>query len=269
MTLPQTQTLLLALHDGVLTVTLNRPAQRNAMNLHMVQELTTVADYAEQDLRLRALVLRGAGGNFSAGADLKDLAQARAQPAVPGKDPVADTNAAFGRLCLTFARCTLPIIAIIEGAVMGGGFGLSCVSDVALASSSAVFRLPETSLGLIPAQIAPFLLERLGYAEAKRLSVTGGAISAQEALTIRLVHEVHPSTDALEQARDATLSRIRQCAPQANRATKALLARARSEPTGSLIDEAARLFSAALRGPEGTEGNLAFAEKRAPGWAPK
>lgn len=269
MTLPQSHTLLLQLDDGVLTVTLNRPSVRNAMSLQMVHELTTVAAYAESNLSLRALVLRGAGGHFSAGADLKDMALARAQPTTAGQDPIADTNAAFGQLCLAYARCTLPVIAVIEGAVMGGGFGLSCVADVALAASSAVFRLPETSLGIIPAQIAPFLLERLSYAEAKRLCVTGGKIDAHEALAIRLVHEVHDTPEALEQALQATLARIRQCAPNANRVTKALLVRARSEPVGSLIQEAARLFSAALTGPEGQEGSLAFMQKRAPSWANK
>lgn len=267
MSLPQVNTLILTEREGVLSVTLNRPAVRNAMSLEMVRELTQVAAYAEADESLRALVLRGAGGNFSAGADIKDLALARAQAPAQGKDPIADTNAAFGHLCMAYARCTLPVICVIEGAVMGGGFGLACVSDVALAAKSAVFRLPETSLGLIPAQIAPFLLERLGYSEAKRLCVTGGKIGADEALAIRLVHEVHDTPEALEQALEVTLERIRQCAPRANRATKALLVRARAEPVGSLIDEAARIFADAVRGPEGVEGTLAFAQKRAPSWA--
>ena len=95
-----------------------------------------------------------------------------------------------------------PTVAVLEGSVMGGGFGLACVADVAMAGTSALFRLPETSLGVVPAQIAPFLVERLGYSEAKRLAVTGGRLDASAALDLRLVHAVH-AAGALDSALDA------------------------------------------------------------------
>src|SRR5690606_35059358 len=146
---------------------------------------------------------QGTGGHFCAGGDLQDMARARMTPAQQGVDAIAEVNAAFGRLCLAYARSPLPIVTVLEGTVMGGGFGLACVADVTLALDTALFRLPETSLGVIPAQIAPFLVERIGYAEAKRLAVTGGKIDAKEALLLRLVHEVHADATALDAALQA------------------------------------------------------------------
>lgn len=262
------------LDKGVCTMVLNRPEVRNAMSIVMVNELLTTLRQAEQDPAVRVLVLRGAGGHFCAGGDISDMAQARMQLAArqaqgtadTGPDPVAAFNAQFGRLCLAFARTPLPVITVLEGTVMGGGFGLACVSDVSLALDNVSFRLPETSLGIIPAQIAPFLVERLGYAEAKRLSVTGAKVNAQEALTIRLVHEVHASADALDAALQRTITSIQSCGPQAIAVTKNLLAHARLSPAEDLIDDAAAMFSRAVLSDEGQEGTTAFMQKRKPYW---
>jgi isohexenylglutaconyl-CoA hydratase len=271
------------LTQGVCTLTLNRPEVRNAMSVAMIQELLSTLRQAEADPDVRVLVLRGAGGHFCAGGDISDMAQARmklaqqqaeatqaGQPAnTPvGPDPVAAVNAQFGHLCLAFARTPLPVVSVLEGNVMGGGFGLACVSDVSLALANVSFRLPETSLGVIPAQIAPFLVERLGYAEAKRLAVTGAKVNAAEALTIRLVHEVHADVDALDTALHATLAHILACGPQAIAATKSLLAHARLAMPERLIDDAAALFSRAVLSDEGQEGTSAFMQKRKPSWVP-
>ncbi|MBT9609867.1 enoyl-CoA hydratase-related protein [Aquabacterium sp.] len=270
-------TLQARIEQGVCTLTLNRPEVRNAMSLVMVSELLAALKTAEQDPQARAVVLRGSGGHFCAGGDISDMAQARmklaqmqaASDSVEGLNPVAETNAAFGRLCLAYARSPLPIVTVLEGTVMGGGFGLACVSDVSLALDTVSFRLPETSLGLIPAQIAPFLVERLGYAEAKRLAVTGAKVNAAEALTLRLVHEVHGNADELEGALQRTLASILACGPQAIATTKGLLARARLTPPEQLVDDAAQLFAQAVLSDEGQEGTGAFMQKRKPQWVPQ
>ena len=263
--------------QGVCTLTLNRPEVRNAMSMAMVNELLAALHDAEHQPGVRAVVLRGAGGHFCAGGDIADMAQARmklAQQQAQGSpadtdapNPVAETNAAFGRLCLAYARSPLPIVTVLEGTVMGGGFGLACVSDVSLALDTVSFRLPETSLGIIPAQIAPFLVERLGYAEAKRLAVTGAKVGATEALAIRLVHEVHADAAALDAALQRTLASILACGPQAIAATKSLLSHARLSPPEQLVDDAAALFARAVLSDEGQEGTMAFMQKRKPRWA--
>jgi isohexenylglutaconyl-CoA hydratase len=151
--------------------------------------------------------------------------------------------------------------------VMGGGFGLACVVDVALAADDVSFRLPETSLGVIPAQIAPFLMERLGYSQAKRLAVTGGRLDAQQALAIGLVHEVHAAA-GIDGALSRVLGDILQCAPNAISSTKALLAQGRFAAPASMVGTAAAAFSRAARGPEGLEGMAAFVARRKPSWVP-
>lgn len=252
---------------GVLHLTLHRPEVRNAMSLAMVAELREALAAAEADGTTRVIVLRGAGGHFCAGADLKDMAAARARLA-EDPDALAKTNAAFGELCVAFAGTPLALVAVLEGSVMGGGFGLACVADVAIAGESVQFRLPETSLGVVPAQIGPFLVERLGYSEAKRLAVTGARLGAAEALRLRLVHAVAPDA-TLEATLAQVLDDILACAPGAVAATKALLAKARFQPPVTLVAEAAQVFSRSALGPEGVEGTMAFLHKRKASWVPQ
>ena len=265
-------TLALRRDGAVLHITLNRPETRNAMSLQMVYELRRALVDAEAAGDLRVIVLRGAGGHFCAGADLRDMAAARARNAergvdAGGDDAIAEHSAAFGALCVAYAATGLATVALVEGTVMGGGFGLACVADVTIAGDNAVFRLPETSLGVVPAQIAPFLVERLGYSEARRLAVTGGQLDARAAHALRLVHEVHPA-GALDHALARVLAQIQRGAPGAIAATKALIGKARFSAPGALVDEAARVFSQAVQGAEGVEGTTAFLAKRPPKWAP-
>ena len=255
--------------DGaVLHLTLNRPEVRNAMSLRMVTELRLALAAAEDSSGIRVVVLRGAAGHFCAGGDIKDMAAARMAPAGDGEDAMAHVNAQFGALCAAFARTPLALVAVLEGTVMGGGFGLACVADVALAGDSVAFRLPETSLGVVPAQIAPYLVERIGYSQAKRLAVTGAKIGAEAALAIGLVHEVHAG-DALDAALARVVGEILLCAPDALAQTKHLVARARFKDPADLVDEAAMVFARALQGAEGVEGTMAFVHKRKPRWAPE
>ena len=262
-------TLAVAAAGGVLHVTLNRPATRNAMSLQMVDELRAVLAQAEAAGDVRAIVLRGAGGHFCAGADLQDMAQARQRELSGDTHAIAAVNARFGGLCGAFARTGIATVAVLEGTVMGGGLGLACVVDVALAGQGAQLRLPETSLGLVPAQIAAFLVERVGASQARRLAVTGGQLTAAQALAIGLVHEVHADGTALDAALAATLAQALRCAPGAIAATKALMARALHTPAADLVDDAASLFAQAARGAEGVEGMTAFLQKRSPSWAPQ
>lgn len=289
---------LVAIHaqrtGATLHICLNRPEVRNAMSLQMVAELRQVLQDAEatvgQSDAVRVLVLRGAGGHFCAGGDLKDMADARLRAmqvvnanggsgsaanegavtspglAADAPDPIAEVNAAFGELCVAYARTPLAVVAVLEGTVVGGGFGLACVADVAIATETAQFRLPETSLGLVPAQIAPFLVERLGYSQAKRLAVTGGRLDAAAALRIGLVHTVVDSAE-LPAALDGVLTDILACAPGALAATKSLMVLARLCDPVDLVQPAASIFSQAAQGPEGLEGVNAFIQKRKPQWA--
>jgi isohexenylglutaconyl-CoA hydratase len=263
---PNAAALSVSRQGAVLHIHLDRPEARNAMSQIMLRELLDALAGAESS-GARVVVLRGNGGHFSAGADLKDMAAARAMPIAHETDPMAEANAAFGHVCAAYARTPLAVVAVLEGTVMGGGFGLACTADIAIASHTVDFRLPETSLGVIPAQIAPFLVERLGYSEAKRLAVTGARLGAHEAFRIGLVHKICANDAELETAITSTIRDILACAPCAIAETKKLLRRARFEDPASLVEYAAAVFSKAARSDEGAEGLRAFAERRKPSWA--
>jgi isohexenylglutaconyl-CoA hydratase len=269
--LPTTELLDLRREGWVLHVTLDRPDVRNAMSFAMIDEIIAVFDAVADTQDIRAVVLRGAGGNFCAGGDIKDMAKARTLPPgeMPGgpDDPLTIGNRKFGTMLTVVEDAAQAVIVVVEGVALGGGFGLSCVSDVTLAHVDASFRLPETSLGLPPAQIAPFVVRRLGLTQARRLAVTGGRLDGRQAKAIGLAHEVYDSTEALEAGLAQVLDEIRKCAPGAVAVTKDLVVSAVEEDLEDLLDRGAQEFAKAVRGAEGTEGTMAFIQKREPSWA--
>ena len=271
MSLPTCETLLLREDKGCLHITLNRPQARNAMSLQMVRELMAVFEAAHRKGDIRAVVLRGADGHFCAGGDIRDMANARASIGKSESDPFAALNREFGRLITLVNRAPQTVVAVIEGAVLGGGFGLACISDVAIAHREARFGLPETGLGIPPAQIAPFVVKRIGLTQARRLALLGARCDGAEALRLGLVHECLDSREALDARLEELLTQIRRCAPGANAVTKALLLAA-ADISGeaaleALLDAAALQFSQAVQGKEGQEGTMAFMQKRDPSWA--
>ncbi|MDT9674494.1 enoyl-CoA hydratase/isomerase family protein [Pseudomonas lini] len=261
--LPVCQTLLLERHNGVLHITLNRPDCRNAMSLQMVAELRAVLAAVRDDRQVRALVIGGAGGHFCAGADIKDMANARAQ----GASAYRELNRAFGALLEEAQHAPQVVITVLQGAVLGGGFGLACVSDIAMADHQAQFGLPETSLGLLPAQIAPFVVQRIGLTQARRLALTAARFDGTQARRMGLVHFVEHDPQALAERLDEVLAHVLCCAPGANAATKKLLLASAVQLSDGLLDQAAEWFSEAVTGDEGVEGTMAFVQKRKPGWA--
>ncbi|MHC8373003.1 enoyl-CoA hydratase/isomerase family protein [Pseudomonas sp. MDT1-85] len=262
-TLPVCQTLLLERHNGVLHITLNRPDSRNAMSLQMVAELRAVLAAVRDDRQVRALVIGGAGGHFCAGADIKDMANARAQ----GATAYRELNRAFGALLEEAQHAPQVVITVLQGAVLGGGFGLACVSDIAMADHQAQFGLPETSLGLLPAQIAPFVVQRIGLTQARRLALTAARFDGNQARRMGLVHFVEHDPQALAERLDEVLAHVLCCAPGANAATKKLLLASAGQLSDGLLDQAAEWFCEAVTGDEGVEGTMAFVQKRKPGWA--
>lgn len=264
MNIPQYKTLLVDFERGVLQVSINRPEARNAMNELVVKELIEVAGFANEHPQIRALLLRGAEGNFCAGGDIKDMARVRNAPDL---ETVVQYNRGFGRLLTAFNEVKAAVVAVTEGAVLGGGFGLACVSDVAIAHRDAKFGLPETGLGLPPAQIAPFVVARIGLTEARRLAVCGARFDGAEAKRLGLVHFVEDSDEQLNKRLEQVLQQIRRCAPNANAMTKRIMLRVGHDDMNTLLDAAALDFAKALQSEEGAEGPKAFIEKRLPSWA--
>jgi isohexenylglutaconyl-CoA hydratase len=248
-----------------LTLTLDDPRRQNALSVDMVGSIDHALEGAPHDLA--ALVIQGANGVFSAGADLKSLAEALAKPLACGEtDALQMLNAAGGRFFARFAALPFMTIAVVDAAAVGGGMGLAAASDVVIATPRARFALTETSLGIPPAQIAPYLVHRLGERVARRLAMTGARIDGREAETLGLA-DFYCGSDAERDAKlEALLQSVERCASGANAEAKRLFRLTRSTTPEAYIDAAAKSFAEALRGPEGREGVAAFLAKRAPAW---
>lgn len=268
MDLPNTENLLQDLDScGVLHVSFNRPEVRNAMNCAMLEELSGLFDTLREDRSVRAVVLRGAGGHFCAGGDMKEMMSGGLQTPTPAEtDPVVVFSRTFGTMLRKVRAAPQVVIAVCEGAVLGGGFGLVCVSDIAIAQADARFGLPETSRGLPPAQIAPFVVERIGLTLARKLCLTSARFDGVEARRLGLVHQVFDDNTDLDTQLDNLIRQVLNCAPEANAMTKAILQAVGGMELDTALDMAAHKFAEAVRGREALEGIQAFLQKRPPRW---
>jgi methylglutaconyl-CoA hydratase len=237
--------------DGsVLRVTLARPERRNAFDAALIDELTAAfADVGEA----RAVVLRGEGPSFSAGADVEWM---RSSVELSFDENVADALR-LRALLDAIDGCPAPVVAAVQGHALGGGCGLVACCDIVIASPDAQFAFSEVKLGIVPAVISPFALAKIGPGAARRWFVTGERFSAETALRIGLVHEVAIDLDA---AVSRVVEELLAAGPQAARAAKHL-ARA---PLSS--GETAHLIAQHRTSDEGQEGLRAFLEKRPPAW---
>lgn len=250
------------------TWTLNDPASRNALTDPMVDALLDACTRARDDGALRGVVLRGAGGHFCAGGSLGGFAKTIGQPLDAGEpDPLVPLNRRFGTLLQALCGLQQWLLVAVEGAAMGGGLGLACCGDLVLADTSAQFGAPEVTLGLVPAQIAPFVVRRLGPAAARRWLLSGARSDAVAAKLAGMVDEVIESGQ-MDAAVQATVQRLATTAPQAVAATKHLLLQVQNAlPLPALLDDAAHMFARALRGPEAPQGLAAFTARKAPPWS--
>jgi isohexenylglutaconyl-CoA hydratase len=256
------QTILVDDRAPFAAITLNRTEQRNALSFQMVDELLDAFHALRERRDLRAVVLSGAGEHFCAGGDLADL-----QSAVGMSESAQDAIA--GRLdALLRAVNEAPqvVIAKVAGAALGGGFGLVCASDIAIASTTASFGLPEVRLGLAPAVIAPFVIQRLGLTRARVVMLTGARFDGVSAHEYGLVSEVCP-VEILDECVDAVLHELRQCSPHALAACKRLIFESLDHSLDASLPYRTRLLNTLRQGEDGQEGMRAFLEKRPPRWA--
>ncbi len=242
-------------------VTLNRPDVRNAFNEHVIAELTAWAKTAHGDPALRAVVFAGAGKVFSAGADAAWMAK---MAGCSHDENVRDARAG-AEMFLAINTVPAVVIARIHGAALGGGSGLAAVCDIVIAEDAAVFGFTETKLGILPAMISPYVLQKIGASAARELFLTGMRFDAAKAKTIGLVHEVVPLTsldDRVAKYVDEALS----ASPAAVARAKALIPRVLGRQPGDVMDITAEAIAAQRVSPEGQEGLTAFLRKRSPSW---
>jgi methylglutaconyl-CoA hydratase len=248
---------------GVARVTINRPEASNAFNDALMIELTDAFRTLGADPAIRVIVLTGAGKNFCAGGDIawmKGTAAASRAERMAGSRLVAD-------LLWAVNDCPRPVIARVNGAAFGGGVGLACAADVTVAARSAKFALSEVRIGLIPANIAPFVVRRLGEANARRFGLSGRVFSAAEAAGVGLVHHL-AADDDLDGAVEAEIAHFLQAAPEAIARTKALFAYVAHHDDEAIKAYTPAALADAWETESGREGIATFLEKRAPSWRP-
>ncbi|MEX2642725.1 MAG: enoyl-CoA hydratase-related protein [Acetobacterales bacterium] len=247
---------------GLRRLTLNRPDRHNAFDDMLVAALSEALDAAAADASVRAVVLSGAGPSFCAGADIGQMRRCGSL----GRDENIAEAASLGALMQRVYAMPRPVIALVHGAVYGGGTGLVAAADIAVADASAKFRFSEVALGLVPGVISPYILRAIGERQAGRLFLTAEPFGAEEARRIGLVHEVVPE-GGLEDRLAALAKLLGGNAPGAMASAKSLI----REVAGRRIDSetlahvAGRLADARM-GREGQEGLAAFIEKRRPDW---
>jgi len=261
-TYPDFQALELERRGGIAHVWLNRPDARNAMDDNMTRELPQLFQLLAKDPSVRVVVLAGRGSAFCAGADLGRMDKAGRSTLAKNRSQALRSAKFFNDLYV-FPK---PTIARIHGPAFAGGMGLVCACDVVVASEDAVFCLPETRIGLVPAMISPYVTRAMGPNAARRYLLSGERFSALAAKAMGMVHELVPAADL-----DATVGRIAQafvdCAPNALAEAKKLLRRVIGEPiTPQLIAHTAGVIARARASDEAREGIAAFREKRKAKW---
>jgi methylglutaconyl-CoA hydratase len=250
--------------ESVAIVVLARPEVHNAFDATLIHELTQALRTIDGDPAVRAVVLLGAGKSFCAGADLNWM---KKMAGYGHADNLADATA-LATMLKTLHRLSKPTIARVHGSAFGGGVGLVACCDIAFAAHDATFALSEAKLGLIPATIAPYVVEAIGARQARRYFLSAERFTAAEAFRIGLVHDICP-IDELDTRINELLGALLVAGPRAQAEAKELIRAVAAWPIDDAViaDTAARI--ARVRGsPEGKEGVAAFLEQRPPAWVP-
>jgi methylglutaconyl-CoA hydratase len=239
----------IAREGSVLRLTLQRAEKHNALDNALIVALTEAIAGAG---RARAVVLRGEGPSFSAGADIDGM---RAAVGQTREENIADARR-WRDLLDAADSCPVPIVAGVQGNAVGGACGLLACCDIVVAARDARFGFSEVKVGIVPSVISPFVVARIGAA-ARGLFVTGERFGAERALRIGLVSEI---ADDLDAGVERVVGEILTAGPEAARIAKRI-ARA---PLSA--DETTRLIAELRTSEEGQEGLLAFLERRTPAW---
>jgi methylglutaconyl-CoA hydratase len=247
--------------DQVATVTLARPDAHNALNVALIEELTSCFEEIAEDEGVRVVVLAGEGLSFCAGADIGYM---RDTAGFAYEDNLDDARR-LATMYWTVDECPKPLVARVHGAALGGGSGLVAVADVVVAERETRFAFTEVRLGIAPATIAPAVVRKIGASHARSLFLTGERFGAERAQEIGLVHNV-ASQDGLDAAVEEKVGELLQGGPVAQATVKALLRRLETTEPMEAPGLTSRVISELRTGEEGQEGLAAFLEKREPGW---
>ncbi|ARN76461.1 enoyl-CoA hydratase [Oceanicoccus sagamiensis] len=266
--LPDTDKLLLEQSDNWLTIWFNRPESRNALSEGLTDDLCAVLNAVRDDQGCRGITLRGKGGVFCAGGDLKNF-KAGFQGGEQSQADIEAASRAAGEMFDLINEMPQVVVILVEGAAMAGGLGMVCIADIVAVTRDAKFAMTETTLGIPPAQIAPFVVQRLGLSSARRLMLTASRFNGEEAGRLGLADFVVDDASGLDQVEADIKQQVKRCAPGANAVTKEVVLATRHLNREEMVDFAAKGFAACMLSDEGREGVASFFEKRKPYWSVK
>eukprot|EP01087_Luapelamoeba_hula_P014845 TRINITY_DN4404_c0_g1_i3.p1 TRINITY_DN4404_c0_g1~~TRINITY_DN4404_c0_g1_i3.p1 ORF type:complete len:338 (+),score=48.58 TRINITY_DN4404_c0_g1_i3:82-1095(+) len=252
-------------------VTLNRPEVHNAFNEVVIAEMTQIfrqieTDTADSKNETRCVVLTGNGQSFSAGADLNWMKKMATYTEAENE---RDSHALFDMMNSIYT-CPVPVIGRINGPAIGGGAGMVAACDFSFAVSKAIFGFTEVKLGLLPAVISPFVINKIRPANCSRYFLTGERFGSDEALRMSLIHDTAPTVEELDKKLDTVLKEfcansvvaVKDCKKLIHRVGGARL----EEGPVAMKGELCQLIARARVSPEGQEGLSSFLERRSPSW---
>lgn len=250
---------------GVLEIKMSRPEVFNAFDEIMITEMQEAFTLANAAPDIRVIVLSGAGKHFSAGADLQWMKRA----STASQEWNLQDARKFAGMLSMIDQSPKPVVARIQGAALGGGFGLACACDIAIAAEEASFAMSEAKFGILPSAIGPYVINAIGKRQARRLALTTLKISAMQALDIHLVHEV-TSMDQLDVVVNQNVTMLLASSPNAIKEIKELFAKLTQGPVGPEVIELTAQTISRVRGTDDAkEGFDAFLSKRAANWIPQ
>jgi methylglutaconyl-CoA hydratase len=242
---------------GIATLVFNRPEKGNSYSQAMIAALFDEIVRLGTDASVRAVVLRGTGKHFSAGADVSER-----------HDPADVERVRILALCAALDTMPKPVIALVRGACIGGAVALISCCDVVIAAQTAFFALPEVRLGFAPGPLIPFFLRSMSARSLRRYLLTGERFTAADALRIGLVHELCEA-NAADAALTKLIDEVLLAGPNAAVHAKALLHELTGEPiTKELLAKLQFEFNQRYESSEAVEGRASFREKRKPKWYP-
>lgn len=258
----QTDTLQVIRDGARANIILSRPEVRNAFDDHLIAHLSEAFQSLALDSNVRVIVLSGQGKVFSAGADINWMRSSIDLSKEENQQDALKMSRLFSSI--SSARC--PVIVRAHGAALGGGAGLVCAGDIAVASDNCLFSFSEVRLGIIPAVISPHAVARIGAHQARRWFLTGERFSADVALRIGLIHEMC-SEDQLDETIDQIVDGILSSGPEAVQEAKRLIREVSGIPTPeSLAEFTAERIAARRTSQEGQAGLRAFLDRETPPW---
>ena len=260
------ETVRLEKNECWVTTWLDRPDAKNALSEKMTLELIDILNFIANEKMIRGVALRGANGCFCSGADLKEFE--RNFISNDGtRDQIIKMSTKAAQL---FKRVyTMPqiVVALVEGPAFAGGLGLVCCSDFVLGTQDSKFSISETKIGLTPAQIAPYIIERIGKRNAKNLMLSGIPFTGAEAYQYGIIDKLCENELDLNKHFSQLQQTLKACAPKATAITKEILIAHDQVKSSELIDFLANKFADCMTNSEAKEGLQAFSEKRNPKWA--